>query len=163
MLRIIIVIAILIAILSAVHWFLKNPPTKDNQKTRNGLITLGVVALALLAASGRLNWLVPVIGAGIAFSARLLPHLIRYAPLLQRIWQQQQTGAGQSSSRPPPPPPGNMAKQEAYRVLNLKPPVTKEEIVAAHRRLIQKVHPDRGGSDYLAAKINEAKKILIGR
>jgi len=163
MIRIIIVIAILIAILSAVHWFVKNPPTENNQKARNGLITLGIVGLFLLAASGRLNWLVPVIGAGIAFSVRLLPQLIRYAPLLQRIWQQQQARAGQSSSRPPPPPPGNMAKQEAYRVLDLQPPVTKEEIIAAHRRLIQKVHPDRGGSDYLAAKINEAKKILLGK
>jgi len=58
--------------------------------------------------------------------------------------------------------PGDMARKEALAVLGLNDDATEEDIVAAHRRLIQKLHPDRGGNDYLAAKINQAKDVLLG-
>ena len=64
------------------------------------------------------------------------------------------------------PPPGTssdgMSADEARAVLGLGPEATREEIVEAHRRLIQRLHPDRGGSDYLAAKLNAAKDLLLG-
>jgi hypothetical protein len=63
---------------------------------------------------------------------------------------------------PPAAPGGRMERAEALAVLGLGEGATGEEIRAAHRRLIQRVHPDVGGSADLAARINRAKDILLG-
>ena len=57
---------------------------------------------------------------------------------------------------------GEMTKKEAYQVLGVAPDSTREEILEAWRRLIKRVHPDRGGSAFLTTKINTAKSVLLG-
>jgi len=73
-------------------------------------------------------------------------------------WREEAEGEG----APVAPGESRMTRGEAQAILGLTEGATHEEIRDAHRRLMQKLHPDRGGSDYLAAKINQAKRVLLG-
>jgi len=60
-----------------------------------------------------------------------------------------------------PPGSGAMTKEEAYKILGLEAGAAATEVRKAHRRLMQRLHPDLGGTSFLAARINEAKDVLL--
>lgn len=90
-------------------------------------------------------------------SAQLLESYLERA--FGEQWRQ---GAEGRSSASPPPPGGAMTREEALDILGLEPGASAEQVRAAYRTLMQKLHPDQGGSTYLAAKINQAKDVLLG-
>lgn len=80
-----------------------------------------------------------------------------------RDWRQTAHGAGAGGQEQAgPSAAGPMDREEAYRILGLAPGAGPEEIKRAYQQLMVKLHPDHGGSDYLAAKINQAKDTLLG-
>lgn len=133
---------------------------------------LGAVLLALVLMRFGVNWIVVAAGMVAALLRSVLP-LLRFLPLLQGVRRAASSrsggewgpgpGAGSSagsSSAGDWHRPTRMTRQEALQVFGLDERATPDDVQREYRRLMRKVHPDLGGSSYLAAKINEAKDVL---
>ncbi|MDJ0946928.1 MAG: DnaJ domain-containing protein [Kiloniellales bacterium] len=85
------------------------------------------------------------------------------ARILESYLDRRLGGGWQSEAGAPAAASGEpMTREEAFRILGLEPGAGTEEIRDAYRRMMRRHHPDQGGSDYLAAKINQAKALLLG-
>jgi hypothetical protein len=77
-------------------------------------------------------------------------------------WREHAQSDGNPRARPHAQS-GAMTEQEAYQILGLEAGANADDIRRAHRTLMKKLHPDQGGTTYLAARVNEAKDILLSR
>ena len=105
--------------------------------------------------------LIGLLGAMDADSRDLLAaYLDRRAP----EWREHAQGDAAAGSRSRTPGRGSkMTEEEAYQILGIQAGASAQDISRAHRSLMKKLHPDQGGSTYLAARVNEAKDVLMSR
>lgn len=138
----------LLVLLTALLW------RKMYQKRGRRLITETVIVIALiavlaLALTGRLHW----VGAASVYLLALLRQLL---PLLLRLFQ-----GYLIRRRYPAKDLSAMNPAQARAVLGVAENAGREEIIAAHKRLLQRLHPDKGGSVRLTAIVNQARDVLL--
>jgi DnaJ domain len=94
---------------------------------------------------------------------RSVPLLETYLDRREPDWRAHGAGQGTDGAGPQAGASGAMDEATACSILGLAPGASADEIKAAHRRLMTKLHPDHGGSSYLAAQLNQAKDYLLRR
>lgn len=124
-----------------------------------GLLLALLAGIGFLALTGRLGWAI----AGLAGLTPWVARMIRLHGLyrmLRGLFGYARQAAPKNSPRPPRSE-GTMSREEALQILGLTASAGPEQIREAHRRLMKDMHPDRGGSDYLASRINQARDALL--
>jgi hypothetical protein len=146
-------LVVLAGLLLAGRWFTMADP-KSLIRTLK-ILLFGIIGAAALffIFTGRFAW------AFVAVPA-LIPWFFR-ARTVHRAYKNFSDASGQNQGRARPG--GPIGRAQALEILGLQEGSTKKEIRDAHRRLIAGIHPDHGGSTYLAAQINQAKDVLLGK
>jgi len=141
---------------------LKKPASKVNL-----IVGIGVGLLLLLLVTGRLNILTAFGALILAFLSKL-PQVLKWWSLWKNIKTSEFTRSydnrgsfDKNENRNRATNPSRMSRKKALQVLGLQEGASHQEINLAYKRLMQKVHPDRGGSETLAAEVNEARDVLL--
>jgi hypothetical protein len=149
---------LLIVVIFAGFWLVKVLATADREKRGKVLrvfTSVVIVTVAvLLSLRLRQYWVALLSFAWLAVERRL------FAAAARGVFGRGAPGGGAASEAPPWAPGRRMSRAEALSVLGLDEGASKEAIITAYRNLMKRVHPDAGGSGYLAAKLNQAKDVL---
>jgi len=154
---------LLVVVVQILRWF-AHVDVKTARKAVNwgglGLIVLVIVGLVV---TGRMGAALAGLAALFAWGGRILGLMHMGKQFTDMFGKRGQNGQGDGQNRSRSPSKSAMTAEEAYRILGLAPGASDDDIKAAYRRLMGQMHPDHGGSDYLAAQINQAKDVLLKR
>ena len=146
-------------------------------------LVLGVACLFLLLGAGNgfsraqigtikslLAWIAALAGLSLGTlllltgrGAGAIGALVLFGPLAWGWWRDARPGKPGPTPRRPAPRGAAMSRDEAFAVLGLQPGASEAEIREAYLRLMRGAHPDNGGSDWLATRINQARDTLLRR
>jgi DnaJ-domain-containing protein 1 len=126
------------------------------------LLFLGLVVFLLLVVVGRFSKADPNRAARVVRGARR-SFMAYFDRGHARRREDPQRDAAPGQDRNGAAAGGEMTKEEAYQILGLQPGAGADDITRAHRAFMKKLHPDQGGSTYLAARVNQAKDVLLRR
>ncbi len=134
-------------------------PEEKRNETGKKYILYGLIGvLLLLVATGRAPWIMGVLAGLLAIASRAA-QFVQYVPLFKKIYDDLNGNTAQTGSAAPQNQ--TMSRQDAADLLGVDVNASADEVRLAHKKLMQKIHPDRGGSDALAKQVNQAKDILI--
>jgi DnaJ family protein C protein 19 len=153
MYQLLVILFILLAIIGIRHISKQPEDVRPKLRLRYGLYALLGLAI-LLVFSGKLHWVAGAIAA-------VLPIIQRFFPLFLRALPFFKNKAADATKKKTSTSSNEMDVEQALQVFGFDVLPTEDKVVQRHRELIQKNHPDRGGSDYLAAQINQAKEVLV--
>ena len=157
MLRSLLVIALVAAFIYAYKRWQSVPESARRPLYKKWAIygSLGVV-LALVMA-GRAHWILGVMAGLLAIAARAM-QFAPYVPIFKRFM----AGSDEADAAEHVTVNGTMTRAQAAEILGVDETASAAEITAAHKSLMQKMHPDRGGSPALAKQITRANDVLLG-
>ena len=151
--RLIIAAAVLYALFRFVKFVQSKPDTERRPYYTTLVIGIAAAGLVLLSITGRVHWLAGIIGGALPFVRQFVMNHV-YKKLNASNNTQQEAPRQQANSL-------DMNESQALAILGLKAGASEDDIIRAHRSLMQKIHPDRGGNDYLASQLNAAKELLL--
>lgn len=158
------IIAVIVAFIWGNRHLARLPQAQRKSMLNNWLLGGAALVIVILVLAGRAPWVMGVLAALLAVAGRIV-QLASFLPMFKKFFgqeqhnpdQQQNTSGDQRSASVH----ASMNKQQAADILGVEIDATPEQVKLAHKRLMQKMHPDRGGSDALAKQINKAKDVLL--
>lgn len=162
---------LVIAVIGALIYWLKRwqkvPPEKRKKFLRQSVLWSTAAVVLGLVVAGRAHWLMGVLAALLALAGRAV-QLAQFVPVFKKIFGEAHAKSDQNTAHDAggandqtAHQQGAMSRQQAADLLGIDINASPDEIRTAHKKLMQKIHPDRGGSDALAKQINEAKRLLL--